>query len=53
MTKLVNNFLGLTKLQICKLKLRKVKAYKYIFKLRKTKLRNYIFKQKSSISTGI
>ena len=52
MTKLVNIFLGLMKLQIYKLKLRKNTAYKYTFKLRKTKLRNYIFKQKSIISTG-
>ena len=46
MTKLVNIFLGLIKLQIYKLKLRKTRAYKYAFKLRKTKLTNYIFKQK-------
>ena len=52
MTKLVNIFLGLMKLQIYKPKLRKNTAYKYTFKLRKTKLRNYIFKQKSIISTG-
>ena len=52
MTKLVNIFLGLIKLQIYKLKLRKTRAYKYAFKLRKTKLRHYIFKLKSNISTG-
>ena len=52
MTKLVNIFLGLIKFQIYKLKLRKIRAYKCVFKLWKTKLRNYIFKQKSNISTG-
>ena len=52
MTKIVNIFLGLIKVQIYKLKLTKIRAYKYVFKLRKTKLRNYIFKQKSNISTG-
>ena len=40
------------KLQIYKLKLRKIRVYKYVFTLRKTKLRNYILKQKSHISTG-
>ena len=53
MTKLVNIFLGLIKLQIYMLKFRKKnRAYKHVFKLRKTNLRNYIFKQKSNISTG-
>ena len=52
MTKLVNIFLGLIKLQIYKLNLIKIRAYKYVFKVRKTKLRNYIFKQNSNISTG-
>ena len=52
MTKLVNIFHGLMKLQIYKLKLRKIRVYKYVFKLRKTKLRNYILKQKSHISIG-
>ena len=46
MTKLVNIFLGLIKLQIYKLKLRKTRAYKYAFKLRKIKLTNYNNKQK-------
>ena len=52
MTKLVNIFLGLIKLQIYKLNLIKIRAYKYVFKVRKTKFRNYIFKQNSNISTG-
>ena len=52
MTKLVNFFLGLIKLEIYKLKLRKIRDYKKVFKLRNTTLRNYIFKQKSNISTG-
>ena len=52
MTKIVNIFLGLIKVQIYKLKLTKIRAYKYVFKLRKTKLRNYIVNQKSNISTG-
>ena len=52
MTKLVNVFLGLIKLEIYKLKLRKIRDYKKVFNLRNTTLRNYIFKQKSNISTG-
>ena len=49
MTKLVNIFLGLIKLQLCKLKLGKIRAYKYVFKLSKTILAKLYLLTKNQI----
>ena len=49
MTKLVNIFLGLIKLQRCKLKLGKIRAHKYVFKLSKTILAKLYLLTKNQI----
>ena len=49
MTKLVRIFLGLIKLQLCKLKLGKIRAYKYVFKIRKAILIKLYLQAKNQI----